>query len=280
MSLVKTSNLSREIVNSLIESVSWYHSVELLPGVIAPGSLPKGGRYNVEGVVNFVNNYSGGLDGKRVLEIGTWDGPLAYKLKSLGYDVVATDIQDSEKTGFAVTGKITGLEVPYVRCSVYELPNHFQDPFDIVLFFGVFYHLKYPILAFERIAQILKPGGRLLVMGSGVSHYFETLEGAQLSAGQCEEFRRTLELMDEAGVPLCLSHPGNFLKSHNWFLPNRHALEGWIKAAGFRVGAIHGIPQGLGTLSLSGWAERLATKPAIEHGLVGEAGGYSSELDL
>lgn len=280
MSLVKSSKLSKKEIDELIKSVQWYHSVELLPGVIAPGSLPRGGRYDVESTVNYVEENSCGLAGKRILEIGTWDGPLAYKLKSQGYDVVATDIQNPEKTGFAVTGKITGLDVPYVRCSVYELPQYFGCEFDVVLFLGVFYHLKYPILAFERIAQILKPGGRVIVMGSGVSHHFETLDGTNLPSQQCEEFRGILDRMDATGVPMCLSYPGTYLKGDNWFLPNRTALAGWMIASGFKVGAVTGIPNNWGVLSLSGWAERLDTKPVQEHGLVGESGGYSSDIDI
>lgn len=280
MSLVQSSSLSIDEIQSLIRSVSWYHSVEILPGVIAPGALPRGGRYDIESSVRFVQEHSGGLTGKRILEIGTWDGPMAYKLKSLGCDVIATDIQDPTHTGFEITGKITGLDVAYVRCSVYELPKHFEREFDVVLFLGVFYHLKYPILAFERIAQVLKPGGRLLVMGSGVSHRFETLEGEEISLKECEEFRHTLDRMDAAGVPLCLSYPGSFVKGDNWFMPNRTALKGWMVAAGFKVGHVHGQASDYGTLALSGWAERITNVPVREHGLMGADGGYTSDLGV
>jgi tRNA (mo5U34)-methyltransferase len=258
MSLSLTSKYADNEVHNLLKSVSWYHSVELLPGVIAPGVLPKGGRYNVENMVSFVESASGGLSGKRILEIGTWDGPLAYKLRSLGHHVTATDIQNPKNTGFAVTGQITGIDVPYVRCSVYELPLHFKDEFDVVLFLGVFYHLKYPVLAFERIAKILKPGGRIIVAGSGVSHHFETLAGEKLSLDLCEDFRNTLDRLDAAGVPICLSYPGNFLKGDNWFLPNKKALEGWMIAAGFSVGNVSGFPNDWGVLALSGWGDKLS----------------------
>jgi tRNA (mo5U34)-methyltransferase len=280
MPLCQSSKLSAKEVSDHINSVSWYHSVEILPGIIAPGSLPKGGRYDVEAQVHFVEDSAGGLSGKRILEIGTWDGPLAYKLKSLGHDVIATDIQNPEKTGFAATGTITGLDVPYVRCSVYELPQHFEQEFDVVLFMGVFYHLKYPILAFERIAKVLKPGGRVVVAGSGMSHHFESLAGEGLSSQQSEEFQEILDQMDEAGVPLCLSYPGNFLDGNNWFLPNKKALEGWMRAAGLEGGYVAGTPSEVGVLSLIGWAEKMREKSVTEHGLVGEAGGYSSDLKI
>ena len=279
LALSQSSKYSPDEVRTLIGSIgSWYHSVELLPGVIAPGSLPRNGRYDVEGMVRFIENGAGSLSGKRILEIGTWDGPVAYKLKSLGYDVIATDIQDNTKTGFAVTGQITGLDVPYVRCSVYELPLHFKAAFDVVLFCGVFYHLKYPVLAFERIAQVLKTGGRVIVAGSGLSHCFETLAGDKIPSELSDEYRKTLDRMDASGVPLCLSYPGNFLKGDNWFLPNRSALAGWMTAAGFRVGDVSGTPNGSGVMGLSGWAEKVSDQPVLEHGLVGESGGYQSTL--
>ncbi|BBU71157.1 hypothetical protein ICHIJ1_10760 [Fluviibacter phosphoraccumulans] len=252
----------------------------MLPGIVAPGSLPKNGRYDVESLLQFVENNTNDLSAKKILEVGTWDGPLAFKLKSKGYDVVASDIQNPDKTGFNVTSQITGLDVPYVRCSVYDLQRHFDAEFDVVIFFGVFYHLKYPILAFERIAKILKPGGRILFMGSGVSHHFESLEGLPLASEQANLFRQTLDAMDAAGVPLCLSYPGNYLNGDNWFMPNRNALAGWIKSSGFTVGAIQGTPNDWGVLSLRGWAEKTSDRTIHEHGLVGETGGFLSEVEI
>lgn len=136
MSLVSKSTLSMEEIQKLINSVRWYHSVEILPGIITPGICPgRGIPCNTDWVLSFIQKFIPNLTGKRILEIGTWDGPVAYKLKSLGYDVVASDIQDPQKTGFNVIQKITGLNVPYVRCSVYELsPSIFNTTFDIVLF--------------------------------------------------------------------------------------------------------------------------------------------------
>lgn len=117
-------------------------------------------------------------------------------------------------------------------------------------------------------------------MGSGVSHYFENLAGDSLTAEECKEFEMALNKMDAAGVPLCLSYPGNFLKGDNWFMPNRKALEGWLIAAGFKVGSVSGLPNTWGVLNLSGWAERLDIQSVKEHGLVGKTGGYSSDLKI
>ena len=72
----------------------------------------------------------------------TWDVPLAYELKRRGCDIVALDVHDPNKTGFNVLRKISGFDIPYVRCSVYELSRFFKaSDFDIVLYFGVFYHM-------------------------------------------------------------------------------------------------------------------------------------------
>ncbi|MEM5882403.1 MAG: hypothetical protein QXS69_03005 [Candidatus Aenigmatarchaeota archaeon] len=106
MSLVSKSTLSMEEIQKFINSVWWYHSVEILPGIITPCICTGSGiPYNTNWVLSFIQKFIPNLTGKRILEIGKWDGSVAYKLKSHGYDVVASDIQDRQKTSFNVIQK-------------------------------------------------------------------------------------------------------------------------------------------------------------------------------
>ena len=50
-----------------------------------------------------------------------------------------------------------------IRDSVYDLTPEKYGRFDLVLFFGVLYHLRNPLLALDRIRQIMNPGGLLFV---------------------------------------------------------------------------------------------------------------------
>lgn len=117
-------------------------------------------------------------------------------------------------------------------------------------FFGVFYHLKYPILAFERIANILNKNGYVFAVGSGFGHYLETIEGNPIPSSELEKYRELLDEMDKKRIPLTLSYPGTFKKGNNWFLPNKTALEAWMIAAGFEVLHISGFINQEGILSL------------------------------
>jgi tRNA (mo5U34)-methyltransferase len=61
--------------------------------------------------------------------------------------------------------------VEYVQGSVYELTALLENRYDIVLFFGVWYHLKNPVRAFEEIAAILKESGMLYAEGEALFDY-------------------------------------------------------------------------------------------------------------
>jgi tRNA (mo5U34)-methyltransferase len=62
----------------------WYHTLELAPGVVTPGMFdlrPYVSRYGLPER----------LDGKRVLDIGTWDGFWAFEMERRGAaEVVAS----------------------------------------------------------------------------------------------------------------------------------------------------------------------------------------------
>jgi tRNA (mo5U34)-methyltransferase len=258
--------VSRDEAARLVSSVKWFHRVEPIEGMIAPGYVPPQGSYDAAGYADSLQ--LGDIRGKRILEIGTWDGPMAYELAKRGADVVASDIQDPKHTGFNVLGKIGGFKVPYVRTSVYDLHKHFKPAtFDIVLFLGVFYHLKHPLMAFEKIASVLKLGGQIRCEGAGIGPYFENLssEPVLLPAHVFE----TLNAMDEAGVPLALSYPGTFRKGENWFLPNKTALKGWMQAAGFDVDGVWMMltDEARGVVRLGGRATKVG-RPTEEHKIV------------
>lgn len=219
------SNMSKDEILELIDQVHWYHSFEIYPGIITPGICRVYPKLTFERF-----GLSPQLKGKRILEIGTLDGPYAFELESRGADVVATDIQDPDNTGFNIAKKILNSNVEYVRTSVYDLTKNLDRKFDIVLFMGVFYHLKYPLLAFEQIYDILKDDGLLLFEGEYFSHYAETLEGKKVRN------RLLLALLAYSAIPMTLFYSGSYKNdSSNWHIPNIACLKSWMMAAHFRV---------------------------------------------
>ena len=94
------------------------------------------------------------LTGKRVLDVGTWDGWFAMEMARRGADVVAVDRWENPR--FYEIRDLLGIQVDYRNLSVYDLDPADLGTFDIVLFMGVLYHLKHPLLAFERVASVAK----------------------------------------------------------------------------------------------------------------------------
>src|SRR6185436_9541155 len=162
--MLKRENMSQitdpEQIASLIQSVRfWYHQIELAPGIITPGK-------NASSKV-LENLDSLGLPkdakGLRVLDIGCRDGYFAFEMERRGAEVIGIDYAPSHTTGFDVAAKILDSKVPYIVENVYDLTPETYGTFDIVLFLGVIYHLRNPLLALDKIRAVVKPEGLLFV---------------------------------------------------------------------------------------------------------------------
>jgi tRNA (mo5U34)-methyltransferase len=159
---------------SLVERAqeqSWYHTLEL-PGVTTDGIFD---------MRQYVDRYRipDDLSGKRVLEIGTWDGFWAFELEKRGAEVVAIDLDDEEAldwpprrrtpnpdlvrgAGFRIAKELLGSRVERVVCSVYHALPEDLGQFDVVFCGSVLLHLRDQMLALERIANLTRPGGRFI----------------------------------------------------------------------------------------------------------------------
>ena len=92
------------------------------------------------------------LSGKRVLDIGAWDGFFSFEMEKRGAEVVAIDCWDNER--FRLMRSMLNSRVDYRILDMYELTPATVGKFDLVIFFGVLYHLKHPLLALERICAL------------------------------------------------------------------------------------------------------------------------------
>jgi tRNA (mo5U34)-methyltransferase len=242
-----------------LNSVKWFLSFEIIPGVISPGLYPfNAGEYADRlGIPKR-------LDGMRALDIGTWDGPMAFELEKRGADVVASDIQYPDKTGFNIAKELKKSRMEYVQGSVYDLRKLLKGKFDIVTYLGVYYHLKYPLLGFESISQVMKMNGMLYFSGECFISYAETLTGQ--SAGDVAKIAGS-------DVPIALSYPGIYKQAGNWVIPNVACIRSWLTAAGFEYknhALLHdpaAKPHPVQRVSCT--ARKISDVSAVEHPLVG-----------
>lgn len=217
----RTSSLSDEEVRRLVGLRTWHHKFEIVPGIMTSGTsyIDPARTVSVYGV-------SENLAGAVAVDIGTFDGPYAFELERRGARVTAVDIQPPDVTAFNTAKHILASEVSYIQGSVYNLPRLLNETVDLVFFPGVYYHLKHPILAFEKINEALKPNGHLYFSGECLVSYAERLDGSR-------EQSEWVSLAANSEVPLCLSYPGVYKGVSNWFVPNSACVRSWLSAAGF-----------------------------------------------
>ncbi len=125
-----------------------YHSIELPDGSVLPGLQP------VEHLKWRLDRFglAEDLRGKRVLDIGAWDGWFSFECERRGADVVAVDCVELDT--FVEARRLIGSKVEYLTLDVNELSARRLGQFDVVLFFGVLYHLRHPLLGLEKAVEL------------------------------------------------------------------------------------------------------------------------------
>jgi len=126
----------------------WWHSFEFPDGAAVEGVC------SLAGLRNRIHQFPipEDLRGKRVLDIGTWDGWHAFEMERRGADVLAIDCWDNPL--FHEAHARLGSRVQYSQIDMYDLTPERVGRFDIVLFMGVLYHLKHPLLTLERVCAL------------------------------------------------------------------------------------------------------------------------------
>lgn len=173
------------------------------------------------------------LQGWRVLDIGCNAGYYTFELAKRGGQVSGIDVDPLYLRQAAWAAEQLGLadRVTFRQMQVYDLA-HEEGDYDLVLFMGVFYHLRYPMLGLDIVTQKTK---RLLVFQSltmpGEEIYTET-SGLQLE---------DRAVMQEPGWPKLAFLEHDFANDHtNWWAPNRAGVEALLRSSGMRILACPG----------------------------------------
>jgi tRNA (mo5U34)-methyltransferase len=206
-----------------VEALDWYHTLELGSGVLTPGWL------DTRGIAGAVLPES--LEGKRCLDVGTFNGFWAFEMERRGAaEVVAMDVPDPHDwdwpghsteetlqafarrkagdTGFEIAHDALGSSVEWLPLSVYDLDPERHGSFDFVYLGSLLMHLRDPVGALMRVR------------------------------GVC---RDALLVVDNVDLPLTLAfanRPAASLEGVGrpwWWKPTVAGLARMIEAAGFRV---------------------------------------------
>jgi len=243
----RSSNVQEEFSKLLQQYpyTEWLQRFEVIPGsgVFTPGfSDVTTASYNRTFSTLQVDPQC--FRGKRILDIGTNGGALAFYLEEIGAEVLAIDIAEPHRYGFSFVHQMRRSHVEFRRLSVYELSPIELGTFDIIMFFGVFYHLKHPLLALERINSVLADGGMMLGNGTVSDGWYHDDadercdKGVAMHAVTSERIgdEKILSVPSLASLSLCGFSTGQFMRDpSNWFIPNTACFTAWLKSSGFQL---------------------------------------------
>jgi len=129
----------------------WFHNLNLMGIQTAPEHFL--GDYPKNKWQRFAHALPENLRGKSVLDIGCNAGFFSFEMKRRGAQrVVGIDIDSRYLAQAQLAAEILGLDIEWRKLSAYEV-GKLQESFDLVLFTGVFYHLRYPVLALDTIRR-------------------------------------------------------------------------------------------------------------------------------
>jgi tRNA (mo5U34)-methyltransferase len=196
--------------------IIWHQRFGLAPGVDVPG-------VNDIGWLAQAVDFPDDLSGRSVLDIGTTNGGAAFMAEARGaVSVVATDIVAPSVFGFDRIAELLDSRVRFVESSVYELPEKLAgQTFDLVIFWGVLYHLRHPLLGLDCVRR--------------VTHGTVLIESAV-----CDSAVRQV---GDQQVVLCEADPSGIGDRTNWFMPNISAMRRWVAGAGFDIEHITSWPE-------------------------------------
>src|SRR5450432_3198010 len=132
----KQNDLSAELAQK-----GWYHSFALPDGSVIPAVMSL--EWQRERWQRFPIPED--LRGKRLLDIGAWDGWFSFEAERRGAQVTALDTV--EVPNFWKVHRKLGSQVEYREVDLFEIPGAGLGKFDYVFFLGVLYHTKHPVLA-------------------------------------------------------------------------------------------------------------------------------------
>jgi tRNA (mo5U34)-methyltransferase len=207
----------------------WYHNIDLGHGIWTNPNDPMA--YNPETRWDLIERYiPHNLAGKTVLDLGCNSGYFSLMMKKRGADrVLGIDMRDHWIKQATFLAEVYKLDVDFRVDDVYHFCLTNRELFDYVLFLGLFYHLRHPLLVLDHVAAITR-GFLYLVsvvrgyVGGGELHIQNNYSRHEQDVFKHEAFPKMFF------IEKCYNND-----SSNWWFPNEPGLLAVLRSAGFEV---------------------------------------------
>lgn len=224
---MERSEYTTEAIRSRVEELGeWFHNLDLNGVATAPNHFL--GDYPSVKWRRFAHSVPADLRGKSVLDIGCNAGFYSLEMKRRGAErVVGIDSDEGYLAQARFASEILGLEIEWHRLSVYEVAQ-LGERFDLVIFMGVLYHLRYPLLALDLLREH--------VVGDLV--LFQSMQRGSAEVMQLESDYTFSErsVFDDQGFPRLHFIEGRYAGDPtNWWIPNRACVEAMLRSSGFEI---------------------------------------------
>src|SRR5246127_5229693 len=223
----QTNDADKAAIEKKIHELGdWFHNMNIGGVQTAPHHFL--GDYPAVKWNRFAHAIPADLKGKSVLDIGCNAGFYAIEMKRRGAErVVAIDSDARYLAQARLAIEVLEVEIELRQLSVYDI-RHLEEKFDLVLFLGVLYHLRHPLLALDLIHEHVARD--LLV--------FQSMQRGSGNVACLESdypFSETAIFTQREFPAMYFIEKSYSGDATNWWIPNRACAEAILRSAGFEI---------------------------------------------
>jgi tRNA (mo5U34)-methyltransferase len=237
---------------------TWFHNLHLPDGTQTAPFHPLGDFPSFKWK-QLASRIPEDLSGWKVLDIGCNAGFYSFELAKRGAEVLGIDMDEHYLKQAEWAAKLFKLKgsVEFKKMQVYDLASY-PGSFNMILFMGVFYHLRYPLLALDLLAGKFDKLMIFQTMTMPEELKFRTPENIGI-------YERHLLL--NTGWPKMAFIENKLAGDQtNWWVPNPSAIEAMIRSTGMEITEIpaHEIYFCTNTGTNYSWQNAVELKAAIK----------------
>jgi tRNA (mo5U34)-methyltransferase len=204
----------------------WFHNIDLGGFTTAPDHFL--GDYPMVKWRRFAHAIPADLGGRTVLDIGCNAGFYSIQMKARGASrVVAIDVDEDYLRQARFAADTIGVDIEFARLSAYDVAS-LGERFDVVLFLGVLYHLRHPLLALDLIREHV-------VRDLFVCQSMQRGDTREEPLAEDYPFSETAVFERPSFPRLSFIEHRYAGDNTNWWVPNRACTAAMLRSAGFLI---------------------------------------------